>query len=161
MNHQLLSRQMMWTIFIVLLLIGCGAPAAIPTSEVLPETIVEFEVMFDGNDCIVTGPAEVPAGEHTFIFIDQSDMGGELYVSNLNDGKTFHNLVDMQGEPGRYFPKPEWTHYDSRISRETEKLEGRRVDTSTYNLDVVGEHVIYCGTYQPQGLWFGAPLFVK
>lgn len=162
MNHQLLSRQMMWAIFILFLLVGCGAPAATPTSEILPETTVKFEIMFDGNDCIVTGPAEVPAGEYTFIFIDQSDRNAELWVANISDGKTFQDLVDMQPGPGIDYPKPEFVHYDPRISRETEELEGRRVDTCIYNLDVVGEHAIYCGSVQPNaGLWFGAPLIVK
>ena len=162
MNHQLLSRQMMWAIFVLFLLVGCGAPAATPTSEILPETIVKSEIMFDGNDCIVKGPAEVPAGEYTFIFIDQSDRNAELWVANISDGKTFQDLVDLQPGPGIDYPKPEFVHYDPRISRETEELEGRRVDTCIYNLDVVGEHAIYCGSVQPNaGLWFGAPLIVK
>ena len=67
----------------------------------------------------------------------------------------------MQPGPGIDYPKPEFVHYDPRISRETEELEGRRVDTCIYNLDVVGEHAIYCGPSQPTGLWFGAPLIVK
>jgi len=156
------TRQMMWAIFILFLLVGCGAPAATPTSEILPETIVKFEIMFDGNDCIVKGPAEVPAGEYTFIFIDQSDRNAELWVANISDGKTFQDLVDLQPGPGIDYPKLEFVHYDPRISRETEELEGRRVDTCIYNLDVVGEHAIYCGSVQPNaGLWFGAPLIVK
>ena len=94
MNHQLLSRQMRWIIFILFTLVGCGAPAATPSSEILPETTVKFEIMFDGNDCIVTGPAEVPAGEYTFIFIDQSDRNAELWVANISDGKTFQTALE-------------------------------------------------------------------
>ena len=63
MNRKKLSQQVMWAILIILLLVGCGAPAATPapiqptetsttTSEPLPETVAEFEVAFDGNECV-------------------------------------------------------------------------------------------------------------
>ncbi len=160
MNEQKLSQQVTLAILIMLLVVGCGTPAATPTSEPLPETVAEFEVTFDGNDCTVTGPTELPAGEHTFIFIDRSDMRGELWLIYLEDGKTIQDHLDLQSEPGEWYPKPSWVHYDSRVSSESEELEGRRVDSSTWKLDRVGEHTILCYVASPQKLWFVAPLIV-
>ncbi len=171
MNEQKLSQQVMWAILIMFLLVGCSAPAATstlvpptstpkPTSEPLPETVTEIEVIFDGNDCTVTGPTELPAGDHTFIFIDRSDMKGELWLVNLDDGKTTQDLLDGQSEPGNWYPAPSWLDYDSQQSNKSEELEGRRVDTSTWKLDKVGEHTIVCYVASPQMIWFPASLMI-
>ena len=162
MKQKKYFQQVIWEILIMLLLVGCGTTAATPTptSEPLPETVAEFEVTFDGNDCTVTGPTELPAGEHTFIFIDRSDMRGELWLVYLDDGKTFQNHLDLQSKPGEWYPKPSWAHYDLRVSLESEELEDRRVDSSTWRLDRVGEHTILCYVPYPQKLWFVAPIIV-
>ena len=168
MNRQLLPRQVMWAIFIMFLLVGCGTPAATPSptetstppSEPLPETVIEFEVIFDGKNCTVTGPTELPPGEHTFIFVDESDLKGELYLVNLDEGKTIQDELDLQSEPGEWHAKPSWVHYDSSVSRETQKSNGRRIDTQTWRLDIIGEHIILCYVSSPQMLWFAAPITV-
>ena len=162
MKHIKYFQQVIWEILIMLLLVGCSSTRAVThTSEPLPETVAEFEVTFDGNDCTVTGPAELPAGDHTFIFIDRSDMRGELWLVYLEDGKTTQDQLDMQSEPGEWYPKPSWVYYDSKVSFESEELEGRRVDSSTWRLDRVGEHTILCYVAaSPQKLWFVAPIIV-
>ena len=172
MSRQKLSQQVMWTILITLLFVGCGAPAATPTpipptatptptSEPLPGSVAEgIEVTFDGNDCTVTGPTELPAGEHTFIFIDQSDMRGELSLVYLEDGKTFQDLLDEQIGPGVWSPKQSWVIYDTRVSIEFQESNGRRVDSSTWKLDKVGEHTIICYVSTPQMIWVAAPFMV-
>ena len=116
MKQKKYFQQVIWGILIMLLLVGCSKRAAIHTSEPLPGLVTEFEITFDGNDCIVTGPAELPAGEHTFIFIDRSEIRGELWLLNLDDGKTFQDHLDLQSKPGEWYPKPSWAHYDSRVS---------------------------------------------
>ena len=142
---------------------GCGPSAQpippTPTSTSLP-TPTPIVVTFDGNDCTVSGPTELPAGEHTFIFIDRSDMRGELWLVYLEDGKTFQDHLDLQSEPGEWYPKPPWVFYDSRVSIESQESNGRRVDSSTWKLDKVGEHTILCYVPSPQMLWFAAPLMV-
>jgi hypothetical protein len=180
MNLHKFSQQVMGAMLVGLLLVGCGAPAATPTpipptdtptlvppadtptptSDPLPEIIAEFEVTFDGNGCTVTGPTELPAGEHTFVFIDRSDiMRGELWLVNLDDGKTFQDHLDGQSEPGEWYQKPSWAHYDFGFTK-SEYLEDRRVDTSTWKLDKVGEHTSYCYVNSPPKLWVAAPIIV-
>jgi hypothetical protein len=137
-------------------------PLPEPTNTSIPPTEIPpvFEVMFDGKDCTGTGPTELPAGEHTFIFIDRSDWKGELWLLNNNDGKTFQDHLDLQSAPGVWFPKPSWSHHDSRVSIESEELDGRRVDLSTWNLRKVGEHTIICYVSSPTLLWYVAPLMI-
>ena len=171
MSRQNLSQQVMLTILITLLLVGCRAPAATPTpiqptetsepaSEPMPETVAEFEVTFDGNDCMGAVPTEVPAGEHTFILIDQSDMRGELWLVYLQDGKTFQDLLEQQSEPGEWTPKPPWVSYDDRVSMIFPKSNGARVVSSKWRLDKVGEHVVFCYVSSPQMIFYAAPLMV-
>jgi len=171
MNLHKFSQQVMGAMLVGLLLVGCGAPAATPTpiqptetskptSEPPPETVAEFEVTFDGNDCTVSGPTELQAGEHTFIFVDHADVRGELWLVYLEDGKTFQDHLDGQSEPGEWYPKPSWVQYDSRVARESQWSNGKRVDTETWDLFQVGEHTILCYVGFPQLLWFAAPVMV-
>ena len=131
-----------------------------PTDEPLPEA--EFEVVFDGKDCTVDGPTELPAGEHTFDFIDTSYFRGEVYLIYLQEGKTFQDNLDLQNEPGHWYPKPAWAYYDSRLdSSKRPESNGRRVTLTTWNLDRVGEHTIICYVGgSSQKLWFAAPLMI-
>ena len=93
-------------------------------------------------------------------FNDLTDMRGSLWLSNLDDGKTFQDNLEGQSEPGEWYPKPSWAHYDKQSFRKSEYLEDRRVDTSTWILDKVGEHTIYCYVAAPHQLWFAAPIII-
>jgi len=129
----------------------------IPTNTPTPE----FEVMFDGKDCTVDGPAELPAGKHSFIFIDTSDFIGEVYLLYLQEGKTFQDHLDLQNEPGDWYPKQAWAYYDHQFSSEQLESNGRTVTLSTWNLEPVGEHTILCYVGgSSQQLWFAAPLMI-
>ena len=169
-------------ILIGIALVGCGISAAAPTpvpptdapsptpiqptdtpsptSEPLSETADGFEVTFDGNDCTVKGPNELPVGDHTFIFINRNDLTGELWLVNYDDGKTSQDMLDGQSEPGEWYPKPSWAHFDSRITSKWEELEGGFVTTSIWKLDRVGEHTIICYVRSPQKIWFPASFMI-
>jgi len=131
-----------------------------PTSEPLSETADGFEVTFDGNDCTAKGPNELPVGDHAFIFIDRSDVRVQLELLNLDDGKTTQDLLDRQSEPGEWYPKPIWAHYDSRITSKWEELEGGNVITSTWKLDRVGEHTVACYVGSLPKIWFPASFMI-
>ena len=170
MSRQKLSQQVMWTILITLMVVGCGAPAATPTpipptatptptSEPLPETVAEgIEVTFDGNECTVSGPTELPIGEHSFFFKDLSGQNQVLYVSHLLDGHTFQDLLDLQSEPGEYYPRPGWAVHARNLGIEWNESVGAQV--YTFSIDYDGEHSIHIGRYSPDSLWFCAPLEV-
>jgi hypothetical protein len=128
-----------------------------PTSTPLPldEAI---EVTFDGDECTVAGPTELPSGEHNFILKYPSEGRVDLWMSFLQDGKTYQDLLDMQSEPGEYFQEPSWVLWDPRILRGwNESVDG---EVFTFMLNKVGEHVIYVGTYSPGAIWFCAPMVV-
>ena len=159
MNRQKLSQQVMWAILITLLLVGCGAPAATPTSGPLPESIAEVgEVIFDGTECTVLGPTELPTGKYSFVLKDLSKINVNLYVSRLTDGKTYQDLLDGQSEPGEYYPKPDWVVHAIEPGSAWSKPDGGEVHT--YFLTREGEYAIYLGTDVPPSLWFCAPLRV-
>ena len=171
MNRQKLSQQVMWATLITLLLVGCGTPAATPTpiqptetstptSEPLPETVAEFEVTFDGNECTVSGPSESLTGHHSFILNDLSDKRVDLWVGRLLEGKTVQDLLDEQGEPGVWWPKPSWFFYAQQIGTAWINENGGKV--WTYLLNEEGEYVIYVGIYlaDTKNLWFCAQTLV-
>ena len=118
------------------------------------------KVVFDGNGCTVTGPIELPTGEHTTVFIDQTELNAELWLINLDEGKTLQDLLDGQSEPGEWYPKPSWAHYDQRTSIEEEVSDEGRVVRTTWNLEQVGEHNIACYVPVPQRIWLYGPLWV-
>jgi hypothetical protein len=151
MNAQKLSQLVMWGFLITLLLAACGAPAAAPTSEIV--------VTFDGVDCTVSGPTELPVGEHPFVLKDLSERKVKLYVTRLTDGHTFQDWLDMQSEPGEYFDRPYWVVGIRKIGTEWNESKGGEV--FTYYLDKEGDYSISIGTiWDSLGSWFCAPLKV-
>jgi hypothetical protein len=92
MGRYLRTQYKKWIILLSLLLVGCNAAG---TSQ---ESVIE--VTFDGNDCIVSGPSELPPGEVITRFIDMTDLNAELWMVNLDEGKTFQDQLDLQSEPG-------------------------------------------------------------
>jgi hypothetical protein len=161
----------LFTILLVTLLVGCSNPTTTPTqfpasatpvptqvpptntAKSTPKLVDPIQVTFTGIDCEVQSPNELPPGDYTFRFMDLSELSGELYLVNLNIGKTTQDLLDGQSEPGDWYPKPAWAHYDRQVAIETEQLEDRRVDISTWSLERVGEHTILCYVASPQMLW--------
>jgi hypothetical protein len=130
MNRQKLSQQVMWAILIPLLLVGCGAPAATPTSEPSPEPVVEVgDVIFDGTECTVSGSTELPPGRYSFVLKDQSELEVNLFVSRLTDGKTFQDLLDLQSEPGEYVPEQDWIDHAVELGSAWNKPDGGKVHT--------------------------------
>jgi hypothetical protein len=69
------------------------------------------EVTYDGTECTSNAPASVPAGEQTFVLVNNSDQVSRLLVRRIEDGHTLQELIDLQNEaggPGTKFPQPEW-----------------------------------------------------
>ena len=127
-----------------------------------PESPV-IEVVFDGEDCIANGPNELqigfPAGEVKTVFIDESGLGGELWIVSLQPGWTFQDHLDLH-EPGVHVDKPDWASYVFRVDGKSETYEEARMDRETWKVDQVGEYVILCYVSYPQMLWTAAPLRV-
>ncbi|MGD2147548.1 MAG: hypothetical protein PVH41_12700 [Anaerolineae bacterium] len=156
--RQRLSQCVTW-LMLVALLTGCAALEPRPTPEPSPEPTVEAgEIVFDGTGCTYTGLTEMPMGRYSFVVDDQSDKDVHLYVVTLTDGKTFQDVLEMQSEPGAYFPKPDWAKYAIEPGSATYKPDGRRV--RTYLLTREGEHILYVGGFDPWSLWFCAPFWV-
>lgn len=129
----------------------------IPTQTSIPPTPSlhqPIEVTFDGNECTVSGPTEVPMGNYPFIWNDLSEQQNtDFWVSRLLDGKTFQDALDLQSEPGEYYPKPSWiVHVPAYYSFKAEVW--------IVVLENVGEHAVYVGGYKPNSLWFCAPIQV-
>ncbi len=137
-------------------------PLPEPTNTSIPPTQVPqpIEVTFDGIECTVTSPSELPAGEYTTILTDLSDLKAEVWLVYLKDGYTIQDHLDGQSESGVWYPKPSWMFYDKRYAIDSEESNGRRVTTTTWILDRVGEHNIVCYVSSPQMLWIEAALMI-
>jgi hypothetical protein len=164
MNRQKLFQQVMWAILITLLLVGCGAPAATPTSEPSPEPVVEVgDVIFDGTECTVSGSTELPPGRYSFVLKDLSEEDVHLFVSRLTDGKTFQDLLDLQSEPGEYVPEQDWLNHTVEPGSAWNKPDGGEVHT--YIFIEEGEYAVSLWSWEtettPMKIWFCAPFWVK
>jgi hypothetical protein len=118
-----------------------------------------IEARFDGEFCVVTSPAELPPGDYEATLIDTTDLEAELMFLYLEDCYTIQDALAGQSEPGKWYPKPSWLHYDDRLTWTAEDSNGQRIETTTWRLDRVGEHNIYCGVIGPPPmLWIEAAL---
>ena len=83
--------KMIIVIIIIPLLVGCGmsdTPVPTPTYTSLPPT----------HTLIPPTPSPPP--------IDVTFYGVDFWVSRIREGSTYQDILDLQDEPGQYFPKP-------------------------------------------------------
>ena len=153
------------------LIAACTTTQPEPTSTSLPPTDTSIpptqvpqpiEVTFDGKGCTVTGPTELPMGEHQFILRDLTEKNADMFVQYFIDGKTIQDYLDLQSEPG------EWVEYYKNdmtidaIKKGAEWNESIEGNVYTWLLNEEGEHVIlirFEGT-SPTSIWICAPLWV-
>ena len=155
----------------MLLLVGCGAPAAtptstplpptdkstpIPTSEPLPESGPEMIVVtFDGDECTVSGPTELPVGEHGIVLNNLTGELGNLGLGQLIDGHMYQDLLDLKIEPGGP-TNNSWVR--AVITTHTwSELKGYEY---SFSLDEAGEYAIWVYGANPVSVWICAPLEV-
>ncbi len=159
-----MNTNFLWIRFLIgcllfVLLTGCTTttpeiptlePTVISTQTSIPPTPSlhqPIEVTFDGNECTVSGPTEIPTGNYPFVWNDLSEQQNtDFWVSRLLDGKTFQDLLDLQSEPGEYFPKPSWVVHSPGYYSFT-------AEVWVIILDEVGEHAIYLGGKNPLSIW--------
>ncbi len=81
----------------------------------------------------------------------------ELWVGRLATGNTLQDLLEEQGEPGRWWPKPNFFFYTTDLGN-TPSDSG---EVFTKFLASQGEHLVYVGIYLPnlKNLWFCDPPF--
>jgi hypothetical protein len=120
MNFKKRFLQVIAGILIVLTLVGCGADL--------------IEVTFDGSSCTVTGPTSLPAGENQLVLKNLSDLTFGFWVSKILGDLTFQDLLDEQGEPGRYF------------SSFTNRVSGGSITGLEYGENGEEIYTIYTGT---------------
>ena len=133
-----------------------------PTDTSIPPTQVPqpIEVTFDGDGCTVTGPTELPMGEHQFILRDLTEKNADLCVQYFIDGKTIQDYLDLQSEPGAYFEYHQNTWAQCAIIRGTEGNESIDGKVYTWLLNEEGEHVILVAGHSPTSVWICAPFWV-
>jgi hypothetical protein len=59
-----------------------------------------LDVTFDGVACTYDGPANVSAGQVTFVFDNQSQASARLDVGKLDEGKTMDDLLEADAQVG-------------------------------------------------------------
>ena len=88
---------------------GCGddddddstpTTASAGSDEVATATSADFDVVFDGEECSVTGPESVPAGAYTVVLTDTSELDVDVDVSAYDDGYTYADLEAYIEENG-------------------------------------------------------------
>jgi hypothetical protein len=120
----------------------------------------ETTITFNGKECTVTGPTEVPAGDNSFHVRNLTDQKNlALYVGVLLDGHTYQDAVDRQPRPGMYISKPDWIERAKRnsVARPTDLPD----DIRHYSFPLEeGDHVLYFYIVHPEAIWFCSPLTV-
>jgi hypothetical protein len=128
---------------------------AAPSSEA-GEPVVR--VVFDGDECTADGPPTVTVGEHSFLFIDDSERPRtEMWVRHLAEGSTYQDLVDLleeAGGQGTYIPHPPFVEPVPMVRPESSTGDGQHqydhliVESGSYALVVGGDDGVWtCGTF--------------
>lgn len=126
-------------------------------SPAAPSVSGEFKVIFDGGECSVTGPAEIPAGSRVFRFTNESGKSASLYLCRLDQGRTWEDVVDYIGEPGSPVPEAAWCR--SILQRRVSVPEDP--DAWVFPFEA-GAYAVVCEQSEdPPGVWAGAVIGVR
>jgi len=88
------------TVLFVITACGTGAKSQpVLDNEFVAQAIEEgIEVTFYGDRCTDLGKVVLPKGEYTFVFRNMLGKGtADLHVSQLVDGYTYQDLLELQG----------------------------------------------------------------
>ena len=120
LGKMMTMRAIMFGFLVVAMLAaGCGDDdddAATPTTtpavsdEAAATATGDFEVVFDGEACTVSGPESGPAGVSTFVLTDTRESAN-VAVYALDDGCTYADVVNYleeAGGDGAPVPRPDW-----------------------------------------------------
>jgi hypothetical protein len=165
MNGNKLSKHVIFTILIILLLIGCGTTPAEPSPEPASEISYDGTVTYDGNGCSYSGPAELPVGRHSFLFENQTDLETSYDFVYLRQGKTYQDLLADQGEPGKYVSFPDYVSFPTRLDMTYHEPTGEYVHA--FSLHQEGVYVPFVHALDqgadinyPDILWYCDPIQV-
>ena len=124
----------------------------------------DITVTFDGEQCEIEGPAEFDPGQHTFLFIDESDRSAEMWVRQLVDDVTYDEHIEYleeQGGPGVYVTKPEWVATVPQYAPEKQLADGQHLYSHDLPADGLFSYTIgaedVAGTTD-EAIWFCGPL---
>lgn len=140
---------------------GCSSSSApLPTST--PEPSIDMgDVSYDGTDCDVNLPDEIPPGRYSLTWVDNSDLDLHIYVSRLTDGHTYEELIGGQNgsdnDPYEFMVRPEWLRHAIEPGSAKEAPGGGEIHTYILR---EGEHAVYVARESPFYLWICAPLRV-
>jgi len=151
------TLKVVYWIGLIGLLAGCtGANDQVskPTHTSMPPTLTPrpFIITFDGNECTLSGPTEVPLGEYPFILNNLSDIKITYYHGRYLLGeKTFQDINDLQNEPGEQFAIPNWAVFVPYYYSPDDEVY-------IFKLETAGEHFIYLHyCHDPDYLWLCSP----
>lgn len=148
-----------FSVLIVVILASCSnvapiPPTSTPTNIPTPQPPeIAFEVNFDADEnCIVTGPSEIPTGEYLFQLNNQSDRKVDIAVTHLIDEHTYRDLLDLQEGYGEPFVKVYWMSQPYYFTKDHVVWH--------YTLDEPGEHVVLILQHVFEGIWICEPFQV-
>ena len=152
MKHHSIFTIFLFAGFAVIFLVGCSTKDDIEAINVTEDLIVTF----NGKTCEYDGPLIIREGEITMIMNNLSDSPVTLDLAELDDDKTWQDMLDYIGEPGSNKQRPGW------ITKENRKPVISDPSAAIFSPDP-GNYVIVC--YQTVQTGFatfpGSPLEVR
>ena len=131
-------------------------------------TDADFDVVFDGEECTVTGPDSVPAGEYTFVLTDDSGLATDsapvdLWVRQYLDGHTNQELIDLQedeygGPGGAVEIRPPWV-VNTRVTYDAPELDLEENQKQSAYILESGAHGMNISVSAPERQWICIPAF--
>ena len=142
-------------ITVLFVITACGPsakPQPVLDEEFVAQAIEEgIEVTFYGDRCTDIGMVVLPEGEYTLAFKDMIGKGtADLHVSQLVDGHTYQDLLDLQGgDLTNWNVDPEYHTLANHIDTDFDISAG--IKRVTFALEE-GEHAVYILNVKPEGV---------
>ena len=138
------------------------------TLDQLKEMDPTYEIFFDGEECIVEGPAELTPGEYFFILHNQTDLPAILWLGDYFGEGSFDDHMLWREEncegQGSHCENEEGIGIDYSnvrwMNAKKQANEGRETYYKLYEFSYQRQHIIYVASDAWWG-WLCAPIQIS
>ena len=120
-----------------------------------------MEITFNGEECTVDGPDEIPIGTHVFVFHNKSDLDVHLVPLRHYPEKTWHDAINWVeencGPPGTHCAQT--ASWMAGVPPERSVFDGLKTRYKQFDFTIAAEYSLWAES-SAFLLWPCEPFFV-
>jgi len=148
-------KQQYWILLIIILIIMSVSACSPPQPDNETTNFTPFTVIFDGENCMVTGPEEITTKWIVFELDNQSDTKADLLSYQIKEGTSADEIFNSFAPGSIDLPVGASIHSQSMV------IPGGSSFDHFRRLYGEGNYVVFCENYSTTEKYYGASFSVQ